>query len=665
MRRRRWIALGLGLIVLSGLALLLSRQWFSTSVVLPGHTAAVTGVAFAPDGRTLASASLDDTIRLWRLTDHTLLRTIPADIGGLNSVAFTPDGQMVAAGGVDDTARLWRVADGAPVRIFSGATSQVQGIAVTPDGQGLAAASADGKIRLWRVADGTLVWVADAGIGRLKGLAMAPDGHTLAATGENDATGLWAVPDGRLVYMLRGWPGQGATYGPASRPTLSNVAYSPDSALVASSAYGYSSGLLRAPIGRIDLWRVADGQPAGLIPWPGSLWDRVLGHPGVITTIAFAADGRTLATNLDEEIRLWNLTNMTSFQILSGHDGPVTSLAFAPDGRTLASGSQDMTVRLWRTAPLPPPTPTPTPVGLLRVLGGSQQSASRVAFVLDGQTVASGGGDTVRLWRWSDGQLLRAFDIPGGWGMAVAPDGRTLAAPYSDTVGLWDLAAGHLLHTFPAPSVGNQGHVSFSADGRFLLAAALDGQVRLGRIADGTALPGLDNGAVTQAAALSPDGQLLAVEGPNHTIQLWRSADDRVLAVLPGHTGYIVSLAFSPDGQMLASASRNEQTVRVWRVADGHLVRTLTGPTGFVLTVAYSPDGQVLASGGEDRTVHLWRAADGAALGVLRGPLGPIVSLAFAPDGRTLAAAAGDNAGWVWTIGPPMSSSPRPPTRTP
>src|SRR5438045_6961465 len=116
------ISLGVGL----GLLTLLTPR-----NILSGHAGPVTAIAFAPHGQVLASVSRDDTLRLWRVADHSVLRVIATHTGGGNGVVFTPDGQTLITGGQDGTVRLWRVADGQLLRTLTGHSQPVQGVAIS------------------------------------------------------------------------------------------------------------------------------------------------------------------------------------------------------------------------------------------------------------------------------------------------------------------------------------------------------------------------------------------------------------------------------------------------------------------------------------------------------------------------------------------------------
>jgi WD40 repeat protein/tRNA A-37 threonylcarbamoyl transferase component Bud32 len=152
----------------------------------------------------------------------------------------------------------------------------------------------------------------------------------------------------------------------------------------------------------------------------------------------------------------------------------------------------------------------------------------------------------------------------------------------------------------------------------------------------------------------SPDGQRVAaaggVLGRPGEINLWDSATGQVLLTITGHADVITDLAFSPDGQCLATSS-GDQTVKVWDTQSGREIRTLRGHEGSVWSVAYSPDGRRIASASADRTVKVWSAITGKELLTLRGHEDSVWHIAFSGDGQQLASASADQAVKIWDTG--------------
>ena len=143
------------------------------------------------------------------------------------------------------------------------------------------------------------------------------------------------------------------------------------------------------------------------------------------------------------------------------------------------------------------------------------------------------------------------------------------------------------------------------------------------------------------SVAFSPDGKVLASGSYDNTIKLWEVKTGRLINTLTGHSDSVSSVAFSPDGQVLASGSL-DKTIKLWEVATGRKINSLSGHSHWVYSVAFSPDGQVLASGSHDKTIKLWEVATGRKINTLTGHSYPVGSVAFSPDGQVLASRSSD-----------------------
>ncbi len=155
--------------------------------------------------------------------------------------------------------------------------------------------------------------------------------------------------------------------------------------------------------------------------------------------------------------------------------------------------------------------------------------------------------------------------------------------------------------------------------------------------------------AWVNSIAFSPDGRLLASGSGDGTVQLWRVESGELVRTLKGHTSSVWSVAFSPDGRLLASGSGNG-IVRLWRVGTGKEVQTLEGHTGKVYSVAFSSGGLLLASGSEDKMVRMWDVESGKLVRVLGGHMDSVYSVSFSPDDRLLASGSGDGTVRLWEV---------------
>ena len=259
--------------------------------VLAGHTAPVTTVAFSRDGRTLASGSDDDTVRLWNVTDPahpTPLGQLRGHTNAVKAVVFSSDGRTLASGSVDHTVRLWDVTDSTrpkPLAPIRGHTSPVHAVVFSPDGRTLATGSDDWIVRLWDLTDPrhpAPLATLTGHINYVRALVFSPDGRTLV-TGSADRT--------------------------------------------------------------VRLWDVTDSRH------PTSLSQLLVSHTNPVHSVVFSPDGHILATGDDRTVQLWNVTDPAHPTALgpplTGHVGTIYAVVFSPDGRTLATGSADRTVRLW------------------------------------------------------------------------------------------------------------------------------------------------------------------------------------------------------------------------------------------------------------------------------------------------------------------------------
>ena len=283
-------------------------------------------------------------------------------------------------------------------------------------------------------------------------------------------------------------------------------------------------------------------------------------------------------------------------------------------------------------------------------LEGHTTTVYSVAFSPDGKMLASGSGDgTICLWNATTGEHLQTLE-GSGYSVAFSPDGSTLAsASWDDTIRLWNATTGEHLQTL-------EGHtdtvysVAFSPDGSTLASGSKDETIRLWDANTGTHIRTLEGHTDTvYSVAFSPDGSTLASGSTDTTIRLWNATTGEHIRTLMhykspndslsrGSAYRVFSVAFSPDGQTLASAGNSgfSGTVRLWDAATGAHIRTyFLSYHRSIWGVAFSPDGLMLAGRGR-YGIYLLDAATGAHIRTLSGRF---YDMAFSPDGLMLASA--------------------------
>jgi RNA polymerase sigma factor (sigma-70 family) len=588
------------------------------------HANTVTSVAYAPDAKTIASASWDKTIRIWDALTGKELRKFQGHEGSVAAVAFAPDGKTLASCSADKTIRLWDVATGRQFRRLTGHQQPVIAIAFSPNGKELASASLDQTVRIWDVAAGRELHRLKGHRSSVWAVAFSADGQTVVSGGEDGSVRLWNVRSGKETGKLEGHRGM-----------VTALAFSPDRKTLASGDGD----------GTIWLWEVITGKQVRKLQAP-----LLPGHERGVSALAFAPDGQTLVSgNRDWTMRFWNVHDGTELRTAKAymdhysHMGPVSSLTFSLDGKFLVSGGGDRAIRLWES----------NTGKQIQNWQGHTEDVCSVVFAPDGRTLASASLDNaVRLWDAATGRQLRQLDGLQGSVIYMAvfsPDGKTLAIANHDwTVCLWDAATGKEVqklegHTEQVSSV------SFAPDGKTLASAGYDKTIRIWDLDTGKELHTLRHTAWVHRAAFSPDSKKIASVGWDQAIALWDAATGERVGKLEGHEEKVVSVAFSPDGKALASASW-DGTVRVWDVAAGKEIRKLAGHQSGVLCVAFAPRGRYVASGGWDGMVRLWELASGRECARLNGHEGQVCSLTFSSDGRRLASGGGDHTVLIWDL---------------
>ncbi|MEH1824438.1 MAG: NACHT domain-containing protein [Nostoc sp.] len=556
-------------------------------LILRGHSSSVRSVSFSFDGQVIASASSDETVRIWNISTGECLKILKHN-DRVRTVAFSPNNRILASGSFDNTVKIWDILTGKCLKNFIGHNRAVTSLSFSPDGQVIASGSYDKNIILWNINTEKCSKIFE---GRGKGIhsiAFSQNGLTLAADSYDNQVVILDSLNGKCLQTLVG-----------HSISVYAIAFSPDNKTIATGSYDHT----------IRLWNIKTGKCLSVL----------YGHSNWVESIAFSSDAKTLISGgSDNSVRFWDVytaigesnKSKTCIKMIQGQNKALESIAFSPDGQTIISGGSGQTLNLWNIS-----------TGkCIKVLYGHSNWITSVTVSSDGKMIASGSADkTIKLWDIFTGKCLRTFQAHTNWVQSVvfSTDNQILISSSDDrTIRLWKISTGQCVKILHEHSSWIRA-LAFNSDNQILASGTRDGKVQLWNVNTGECLKILiGHTNRLRSVAFSFDGLTIASGGDDQTVRLWDTNTGECLKILKGHTNWVSSVVFSPNGQIIASSSE-DNTVKVWDIYTGECVKTFKGHIGWVRSVAFSPDGQILASAGQDEII-LWDINTKLSLKTLR-----------------------------------------------
>ena len=426
-----------------------------------------------------------------------------------------------------------------------------------------------------------------------------------------------------------------------------NVCFSHDSKRLAVAAGGGDFNYTQE--GEIRVWEIEDSEPEPILKTTAFL---KLQRRGV--SVAFSRDDSRLFIGLNGKVLIWDPWNDRVTRTMAVR-GTVSSVAFTPDGSRLVAGTQGKDVYVWNFRAGSEP----------RTLQADSNNVFDVELSNDGkQLITSGKDRSIKFWDRSTGKLTKQLRGQSGsvLDIALSPDGRRLVSTArSDDSSVTDNGCILVWDTRKEMALFElKGHtrfsstVAFSPDGMFIASGSWDGATKLWDARTGEQVNHWLSEHPILSVQFSANGQQVAAGDAMGKAVLFdvkpsdpKSGQPRL--TLLGHTGAIRSIAFSPNGRSLATAS-SDRSIKLWDAKTGKELRTLKGHLAHIDCVAFSPDGTRLISGGgyQDCLIKLWDTATGSEVLTLSGHSNGITGVLLSPDGETLISSSRDGTVKLW-----------------
>jgi WD40 repeat protein len=586
-------------------------------VLQKGHTGAITSVVFSPDGKFLATAGEDATIKIWEASTGLELRSFRGNAKPADALAISPDGKVLASGGQDFKLRLWDFETGQQIRTMD-VGSIITALAFSGDGRWLAAGLFDRVPKIWDAAADYASRDLEAYIGNpdplvavsggVTAITFSPDAKLIAGGRRDKTVGLWDVASGKLKHVFTG----------AAEPE--SVSFSADGRQLAAGPGD----------GKIRIWSVDEGYR--LV--------KVIDQEEFGKAVAFSPDGRFLISTGSKGGYVWDAVDF--HQIRRFEADRFSLLTFAKDGRFFATASHDVP-QVWDAET----------TAELQFRGVHASPIGRIAMTADGKWIAVEASNELDLWNWS---TSRDFEKKFSWGRSPSftRDGTSLAfveAPLSaPVVALWDMEEQASLR--PSIDCASPLSATISPDGALIACFAVSDSIKILDALSGKERMLLKSSGV-DLPAFSPDGQWVAYKGELRTIVVKSLSDGHEISLHKKDEIISTPLTFSPDGQLLAFPTSDG--VGFWDFAGPGALRIVPPPeTMGVSAIRFSPSGKLLAVSGFDNEhigiLDLLSVASGTRIATFQYTSTSAADVLFTPDENKLITRDYDGFVRIWDL---------------
>ncbi|ETO34877.1 WD-40 repeat-containing protein, partial [Reticulomyxa filosa] len=631
----------------------MNNIYFGEYAYLEGHSDAVKGIQFSPDGTKILSYSSDKTIRIWDTLSRKQLHVLEGHSDTIHAVQFSHDGSKIVSCSLDKTIRIWDALSGQQLQLLKGHSYFVSLVEFSSDDSKIVSCSSDYAIRIWEVSSGKQIKSLDGHLSWVFDVKFSPDDSKIVSCSEDKTIRIWDVSSGKQLLLLKGHTNE-----------VTGVQFISNGSKIISYSYDKTIRIWDALSGQqLQLLKEHTNDINGIQLSPDDLtilsyssdktiriWDLLSGKQLQVLELSsdvkkakFSFDGSRIASGLyDNTIRLWDVSSGKQIQVLEGHSSEINGVEFFPNESKILSCSKDKTIRIWD-------------ISLerkIQLTEGYIDVIRAVEFSPDGSKIVSGSVDkTVRLWDVQSGRQIQVFEghLNTVDGVLFSPDGSKIVSYSLDkTIRIWDVLLGKQLQLLEGHSAYIN-KVRFSPDGSKIVSCSDDKTIQIWDISSGRQI-GLLNGHssnVTEAQFLSDGNKVISCSW-DKTIRLWDTLSGRQTQTFEGHTNFVEGIKLSSDSSKLASYS-SDKTIRVWDISSGKQL-FLFKENEHVTEIQFSPDGTTIASCFNDRTIRLWNVLTGKQIQILKGHSDYIQGTKFSLDGSKIISCSWDKTIRIWDV---------------
>lgn len=603
-------------------------------LVLPiGHTDWVSSAQFSPDGKWIVTASNDGTAKIWDAQTGKFLQDLKGHAGSVRSAQFSPDGKRIVTASWDSTAKIWDAQNGKLLQDLKGHTGSVKSAQFSSDGKWVVSASNDCSAILWEASTGNILHDLKGHSSHVSSAQFSSDGKLIVTASEDQTAKIWESSTGKLLYDLHG-----------HESSVIDARFSQDGKRIISSSF-YNTRIWDASTGTLinNINGILVGGSIQVSPdgkWfvvaassttkydlsSGRLLLEFKGKTIDMEEACFTFDGKGVIqySFMLSKPKIWNI--ISGEPILDLNNVSWFRSAQLSDGKMIAIvkfGQPTMILEL------------PSKKRLYNL-----QIHSDVQFSPDGKWIVSiSEDDSLKIWEAETGRLLHNLlaheaDISS---VQFSPNGKwILTASYDKTAKVWDVNTGKLIHILS----GHTNYLSsaqFSLDNSRIITTSMN---RYHQIMTDKLFANFDS-----TKTLIDNNEINKIK-KHSGIKIWNSFSGECLFDLLGHTDYVNSAQFSPDGKWIVTASY-DNTSKIWDALTGKHRFDLKH-NGVVESAQFSSNSKWIITASRDHNTKIWETKSGKKLHTLTGHTNSVRSARFSTNGKYIITTGDDNKTIIW-----------------